>query len=221
MTRTLHEKRIESEKIITEAFKRFQNLGIAFSGGSDSLVLLNLILPYDAKIKVLFVNTYDQFPETYRFIGETRRENNLNLFEFKAERNRHKEFSKIKEKARRMEICCRYHKIEPFLRGIEKLKLDGVFVGIRASEHEERAKASFFERKKGHTRIHPLLSWTIQNILDFITLYGLKTNLLYEKGYASLGCKRCTKKVKKIVERGGRDKTRETIMRVLREAGYT
>lgn len=221
--KTLDEKIAESNAIIEKAFKRYGKLGIAFSGGTDSLVLLKLVYPYRKDIPVILVDTQDEFPKTLKFVDKTVKEMNLNFHTYKAEENRHKEFRKKfkDDKAAFIETCCNYHKISPLLAGVKDLELDALFVGIRASEHEERRKAGIFEPKTGHYRVHPLHAWTIFDILNFVNQYGIECNPLYSEGFVSLGCQFCTEKSPVLMERGGRDKTRESIMKALRSAGYT
>jgi 3'-phosphoadenosine 5'-phosphosulfate sulfotransferase (PAPS reductase)/FAD synthetase len=60
----------QAETIIEEAVKRFKKIGLAFSGGSDSVAILSLTLPFKWDIPVLFVNTNYQFPETYGEVVE-------------------------------------------------------------------------------------------------------------------------------------------------------
>jgi len=216
----------KSNEIIEEALRRYKKIGVAFSGGTDSLVLLHLVLAYKPDIPVIFVNTYHQFPETYEFVREIKEKWNLNLYEFKAERNRYVEFKEKYGDSKDFYIqCCLYHKIQPLLNGIKELGLDALFVGIRGVEHEERAKEKVFSPRDNppHTRVHPLLHWTRQNVLDYVMFYDLPTNPLYRIGYTSLGCFPCTQPNPDPSkhERFGRARVREAHMRVLREAGYT
>jgi len=213
-------------EIIETAYEKFKHLGVAFSGGSDSLVVLDLVYNYDPRVKVLFVNTLNQFPETYDYIERIKRMYCLNLVEVKPPENRALEIlEKGNYSPEAIFECCNYHKIQPFLKGIKQLGLDGIFVGIRRVEHEERAKETYFSPRKNppHTRIHPILDWSRDDVLDYISFYNLPTNPLYDKGYTSLGCVHCTKPNPNpdVHERLGRDQRRERIQKVLREAGYT
>jgi len=215
-----------SNQIIEEAFRRFKRLGVGFSGGSDSLVLLDLVRQYKPDIPVLFVDTYHQFPETYQFIEKIRKEWSLNLHVFRAKENKFVEFKvKYGDTEDFYRECCLYHKINPLLRGIEALGLDALFVGIRAVEHEERAKEKVFSKRTNppHFRVHPLLHWSREDILEYLAFYNLPTNPLYQIGYTSLGCFPCTQPNPDPSkhERFGRARKRELIMKVLREAGYT
>src|SRR3989338_9277173 len=65
------EQKIErSREIIKEALERYKNIGMGFSGGTDSLVLLHLILQLKKEIPVVFVDTQHEFPETYEFVNK-------------------------------------------------------------------------------------------------------------------------------------------------------
>ncbi|MDP1689790.1 MAG: phosphoadenosine phosphosulfate reductase family protein, partial [bacterium] len=123
------------------------------------------------------------------------------------------------------EICCGYHKIAPMMKAIGDLGLDAFFVGLRGVEHEERAKEQFFSPRTNpsHIRVHPLLFWRKDDILDYVKKFNVECNPIYAKGYTSLGCVVCTEKNTdpNAHERAGRGKVREEIMKRLRDLGYT
>ena len=65
----LDEKVAKAKEIIKEALEKYGSVGIGFSGGTDSLILLHLALPMiSEKNPIIFVNTGHQFQETYNFI---------------------------------------------------------------------------------------------------------------------------------------------------------
>lgn len=223
----LEEKVKKSQEIIKEAAERYKKVGVGFSGGTDSVVLMHLALPICSKnVPVVFVNTYHQFPKTYDYIEELRKEWDLqNFHEVKAPENK---FEPMKEKfgfktAEFTEICCGYHKIAPLMKAIEDFGLDAFMTGIRGVEHEERAKETIFSPRKTHIRVHPLLFWTQEDILKYVKENNIKTNPLYVEGYTSLGCTHCTEKNLEpgAHERAGRGEVREKIMERLRELGYS
>jgi phosphoadenosine phosphosulfate reductase len=122
--------------------------------------------------------------------------------------------------------CCNYHKISPMMKAIGDFGFDAFFVGLRGVEHEERAKEVFFSPRHNpeHIRIHPLLFWRKDDVLEYVyKKYKIKCNPLYAKGYTSLGCTICTSinKDPNAHERAGRGVVRETIMKRLRDLGYT
>ena len=226
---SLNEKIEKSLEILREAKEKYKNIGIGFSGGSDSLVLLHLALKvFPTNMPVLFSDTQHDHPETYEFLKKVIKEWNLtNFHSFKANSDKVKEFiDKYGLKTPEFtEICCEFHKIEPMRRGVDSLKLDALITGIRGVEHEERAKESIFSPRTSpkHMRVHPLLFWKPAEVLEYIQQNKIECNPLYAQGYTSLGCMECTSLNTDPTahERAGRGIARETIMSRLRALGYS
>lgn len=220
-------KKVEkSKEVIKEALKKYKKLGLGFSGGTDSLVLLHLTLQLTKDIPVVFSNTRQEFPIIEKFIKEVIKDWNIKEFhEVKADENRLHEFIEkygLKTPEFTKE-CCDYHKISPMMKAISNLGFDAFLVGLRGVEHEERAKEVFFSPRENHVRVHPLLFWRQKDVLDYVKENNIKTNPLYSKGFTSLGCTICTEKNldPNAHERAGRGKVREEIMKQLRDLGYT
>ena len=226
---SLNEKIEKSLEILREAKEKYKNIGIGFSGGSDSLVLLHLALKvFPTNMPVLFSDTQHDHPETYEFLKKVIKEWNLtNFHSFKANSDKVKEFiDKYGLKTPEFtEICCEFHKIEPMRRGVDSLKLDALITGIRGVEHEERAKESIFSPRTSpkHMRVHPLLFWKPAEVLEYVKQNKIECNPLYAQGYTSLGCMECTSLNTDPTahERAGRGIARETIMSRLRALGYS
>ncbi|GAG33503.1 unnamed protein product, partial [marine sediment metagenome] len=115
------------------------------------------------------------------------------------------------------------HKIAPLMQGITDLGFDAFLAGIRGVEHEERAKETIFSPRENHIRVHPLLFWRSEDVLEYAKKNDLECNPLYAEGYTSLGCVACTDKNldPNAHERAGRGEVREKIMERLRNLGYT
>lgn len=215
-----------SVEIIKQALAKYPRIGLGFSGGTDSLVLLHLALPIiPENTPIVFVNTGHQFPETYQFIEKVKREWGLkNFIEVKPEKDRLQEFiDKLGSKTPEFTTtCCHYHKIAPMIKAIKDLNLEAFIAGIRGVEHEERAKEKIFSPRENHTRVHPLLFWRREDVLDYVKMKNIECNPLYSQGYTSLGCIYCTEKNidPDAHERAGRGTVREEIMKRLRDLGY-
>ncbi|MAG10917.1 hypothetical protein CMI44_01230 [Candidatus Pacearchaeota archaeon] len=225
---SLDEKIEKSKEIIKEAIEKYSKVGMGFSGGTDSLILLHLILQVKPNMPVVFVDTQHDAPETYAFIDKIRREWQLvDYHAVMAEKDKVKEFTD--EHGLRTpvftETCCHYHKITPMMKAIGDKNFDAFFVGLRGVEHEERAKESIFSPRQNpaHIRVHPIIFWRREDVLDFVKKFNLECNPLYKQGFTSLGCVECTDKNldPDMHERAGRGEVRETIMERLRELGYT
>lgn len=224
----LNEKIKKSKEIIQEAIKKYPKIGLGFSGGTDSLILLKLVLEVKKGIPIIFVDTQHDAPETYAFIDKIRREWGLTDFSaVMAEEDKVKEFIEVHglRTPKFTETCCAYHKIAPMMRAIKERGFDAFFVGLRGVEHEERAKEKIFSPRYNpdHIRVHPLIFWKRDDVMEYIKKHNLECNPLYKQGYTSLGCVECTDKNPNpgMHERAGRGEVRETIMQKLRELGYT
>jgi phosphoadenosine phosphosulfate reductase len=223
----LEEKIAKSREIIKEALAKYPKVGLGFSGGTDSLVLLHVAKPViPADLPIIFVNTRLQFQKTYDFIEKIKKDWDIkNFIEVKPEKERLQEFiDKFGSKtAEFTAVCCNYHKISPLMKAIKDLGLQAFIAGIRGVEHEERAKETIFSPRETHFRVHPLLFWKRQDVLDYVKIKGIESNPLYKEGYTSLGCEYCTDKNPnpEMHERAGRGQTREEVMEKLREMGYT
>jgi len=224
-----HKEKIQkSKEIIQEAFLKYKRIGIGFSGGTDSLVLLHLTLKLKPDIPVVFIDTIRDFPENYQFVEETRQKLGIqNFIIVRQDKDRFDEFAeKYGYKTPEfMTGYCNDHKIVPMIRAINYFGFDAFIVGLRGVEHEERAQEVLFSVRHNpdHFRVHPLLFWKREDIMAYVKENHLICNPLYAKGYKSLGCTICSAVVDdpNAHERAGRGIVRETIMKKLRELGYT
>ena len=223
------EKKIKKTKeIISVAIKKYKNVGIGFSGGSDSEVLLHISLKLYPDIPVLFVDTRYEFPETISYVEKIR--NEWNIGSLTTARATTDIADKLTRKYGKgtpkftLEFN-NHHKIQPLVNGIKNLHLNAFIAGIRGVEHEERAKETIFSPRKNppHVRVHPILFWTRLDVREYLTKNRLPHNPLYDKGYTSLGSTLDTtpNKDPSMHERAGRGIARERIMKTLRALGYT
>jgi 3'-phosphoadenosine 5'-phosphosulfate sulfotransferase (PAPS reductase)/FAD synthetase len=174
---------------------------VCFSGGKDStamlLRMLELKLPID---KIVFADSYFEFPELYEYIKKI--ENHINIkieiiyprknFEewFYGKSTRGKSEGQVRGFPLRKFPCywSREVKIEPLQR-IAK-KGDKLFIGIAYDELERRSK-------KYKNLYYPLVDWkwTEQDCIDYLNKKGL-FNPLYVN-FDRLGCYFCPKQNEK------------------------
>ncbi|MFQ5334498.1 MAG: phosphoadenosine phosphosulfate reductase family protein, partial [Flavobacteriales bacterium] len=79
--------------------------------------------------------------------------------------------------------------------------------GIRADQSANRNEMAEEEQAPHATlRYHPMLRWTGKMIYDYINKFNLPRHPLDEKGYHSIGCEPCTRRmdVQNDSDRGGR-----------------
>ena len=225
---SLESKIKKTKEIITQALKKYKNVGLGFSGGGDSEVLLHIGLKLNPDMPILFVDTRYEFPETIPFVEKIRNEwsiGSLTIVRATTDIVKKLMIRYGKGTPKFTLEFNKHHKIQPLVNGIKNLQLDAFISGIRGVEHEERAKESIFSPRKDprHVRVHPKLFWTQIDVRKYLEKNGLPHNPLYDKGYTSLGSTLDTtpNKDPSMHERAGRGVARERIMKTLRALGYT
>jgi phosphoadenosine phosphosulfate reductase len=224
---SLEEKIEKSKEVIQEAITRFRNPCLGFSGGTDSLVALHMALQLKPDLPIMFVDTIREFPENYRFVQEVREKWGIQSFVVvRRDKDRYEEYaSKLGYKSPEFMVeYCNDHKILPLLDGIRRFNFDAMIAGLRGVEHEERAQESFFSPRHNpeHFRVHPILFWKREDIMEYVKKNEITCNPLYAQGYTSLGCTVCSavNTDPNAHERAGRGLVRETVMKRLRALGY-
>lgn len=164
---------------------------------SHSLVLLHMLSCIDKNIPVVFINTGYHFPETITFRDQIINSFGLtNLIDVTSEMPK----SLQKGKGGRLlfasdpDYCCYVNKTEPLN---NLLRSYDVWInGVRADQSDVR-KAMQIEQEAPNntTRFHPMLDWTSKMIYDYRKKHHLPAHPLEEKGYLSIGCEPCTRKI--------------------------
>lgn len=217
----LEKKITKSKKIISRALEKFEKdkIVIAWTGGKDSTVVLHLVKEIcggKIPLKVFFNDSSLEFPEVLEFVKRISDEWSLDLIWMKHAKD-------DLEKLRRTPNArlAREAKIRAIKRGIREHKIEAYIVGIRHDEHQARAKEVPFSERRDHTRVHPILHFTEDDIWEYIKRFKVPYVSLYDKGYRSLGEAPFTRPVDgRGRERSGRGKDKEKIMRRLRTLGY-
>ena len=184
--------------------KRLDIFHVAFSGGKDSAVLLDLVkkaLPKDSFV-VIFGDTGMEFPDTYETVEHMKRQCEADGTPFYISRSHFEPDESWKlfgPPARVLRWCCSVHKSTP-----QTLKMREItgkdnyigmdFVGVRAHESITRSKydyENFGKKQRGQYSYNPILEWTSAEIWAYIFTNSLYINNAYKKGNARAGCLFC------------------------------
>lgn len=195
-------------KKIVKEYEKFKDkldiFHVAFSGGKDSAVLLDLVkkgLPKGSFV-VIFGDTGMEFPDTYITVEETKKQCETDGTPFYIARSHFDPKDSWKlfgPPARVLRWCCSVHKSTPQTLKMREItgKDDYIgmdFVGVRAHESLARSKYDYEnlgKKQRGQYSFNPILEWTSAEIWSYIFLNHLNINAAYKKGNSRAGCLLC------------------------------
>jgi phosphoadenosine phosphosulfate reductase len=158
--------------------------------------LLHIISEIDKTIPVYFINTGFLFAETVSYKDEIAELLGLNVVDTVPliPKNLQKDLAGNLFFTSDPDYCCYLNKIQPL---DPVLAENDVWInGVRADQTEVRSKMKVeAESKYGVIRFHPMLDWSKQEIFRYLKEHQLPHHPLDDKGYMSIGCEPCTRKI--------------------------
>ena len=182
-----------------EAYKG--RIALSSSLSIEDQTLTDIIANKDKNARIFTLDTGRLFPETYQLIDKTNlsygiqievffpdyhevqrmvREEGINLF-----------YNSIESRHR----CCKIRKLEPLARAFQGL--DVWICGLRREQSITRHDMQVVEWDEIHQliKVNPLISWTEQQVWDYIRQHHVPYNKLHNQGYPSIGCEPCTRAI--------------------------
>jgi len=92
--------------------------------------------------------------------------------------------------------CCGIRKVVPLNRALQGA--DAWLTGQRQAQSVTRVHLPFSEQdqQRGIAKYNPIFDWSEVEVWAYILRFHIPYNLLYLKGYPSIGCEPCTRPVK-------------------------
>lgn len=199
------------EQLVQETIKKIYNTFIeyqdkvdvfyvAFSGGKDSVVALDLVqraLPHNC-FKVLFGDTGMEFPDTYETVEKIKQicaEEKIEFLQAKSKLKPENTWQIFGPPAVTIRWCCSVHKTTPQIMQLrevlQKPDFTGMaFTGVRGDESLSRSEydaISYGGKHSGQYSCHPILEWNTAELFE----NGLTFNNAYKKGNTRAGCLVC------------------------------
>ena len=192
-------------RFIQEQYDKYSKQGFAFvcafSGGKDSLILLDLVAKSLAPSDyyVVFSNTGMELSDTIKAVEHAKKRwPQIRFEEAKCHMDPEESWAEFGPPASRLRWCCSVHKSVPTILLIQKLTGKNskavVFDGVRAEESLRRAKYSEVgEGVKNFLQVncHAILKWSSAEIFVHMLHNDLLLNRAYRYGIYRVGCKVC------------------------------
>ena len=191
-----------AQEVVGYFLKAYQGrIALSSSLSIEDQTLTDIIVTQDKNTRIFTLDTGRLFPETYQLIEKTNmtygikievffpdyhevqrmvREEGINLF-YNSVESRH--------------LCCQIRKLEPLKRAFQGL--DVWICGLRREQSITRQDMQVVEWDEMHQliKVNPLISWTEQQVWDYIKMHSVPYNKLHDRGYPSIGCEPCTRAV--------------------------
>lgn len=198
----------ESIQKVYNTYIEYQNkvdlFYVAFSGGKDSIVALDIVqraLPHD-EFLVLFGDTQMEFPDTYDVIDKIDAWCKSNEIKFERVHSKYEPkdtWNIIGPPAQKMRWCCSVHKTTPQILFLRKITNNPHFrgmamMGVRADESVTRSRydeLNYGTKHQGQYDYYPILDWNSAELFLYIYQHDLIINETYKKGNSRAGCLVC------------------------------
>lgn len=185
---------------IKSKIEGYLNLGKSIFTSSSfqthSIPLLHMISRIDPSIPVYFLNTGYHFPQTIEFRDHIAELLNLNLVNLKPDTPKNMQLDPDGKLlfTSDPDHCCYLNKTQPMEQVL--MYYDVWINGIRAEQNAFRSDMKVEQVAKHNViRFHPLIGWTNKDIYQYRKEFNLPEHPLESKGYFSIGCEPCTRKL--------------------------
>ena len=195
-----------SMDLIRKTYKKYSEdemtFAVAFSGGKDSLVLLDLVARTlsPEKFSVVFSNTGMELSTTLQSVEKAKQHwPSLKFYEAKSHLDPEDSWEEFGPPGRRMRWCCAVHKSVPTILLLREITGNYnikavVFDGVRAEESAARAdrdEISVGAKNINQTNCSPILKWGTSELFIYLLHNNILFNDAYRLGLFRVGCIVC------------------------------
>jgi len=168
-----------------------KKVAVSFSGGKDSLVALDLAYRVGIR-KAVFCDTSVEFDETKEFVKHVEKFYCIDVDTVRAPVTFFEIIKHAGLPSRVLRWCCDVFKFGPLSNYAVQENLHGFVTGLRKKESSKRSNYEDSDKNPlvPVTQINPILSWTDQDIWEYIRTNRLPVNPLYEH-FKRIGCWCC------------------------------
>jgi phosphoadenosine phosphosulfate reductase len=167
-----------------------ENFGedIVMASSFQDAVLLEMTSKVAPNLEIIFLDTKLHFPETLAYMRHCQQTYGLNLRVLEPSVG-------IDEYPCGSEHCCDFRKVAPMNDYVATKS--AWITGLKRIDTPERANAPVvsYDEARGLVKINPLVTWTDDDVDDYVEAHNLPRHPLNFVGYVSIGCAPTTRPV--------------------------
>ncbi len=179
------------------------NEKVTFSSSlsAEDQVITDIIFRNNLDIEIFTLDTGRMFSETYQTLQKTKEKyqkdikvyfpDAIEVEELMTEKGAFSFFDSLENRKE----CCEIRKVKPLKRALKGKTI--WITGIRAEHSQNRTDMVKIEWDQANdlTKIHPLLSWSADQVWSYIKENNVPFNVLHNQGFISIGCQPCTRAI--------------------------
>lgn len=169
--------------------------------GQEDQVITDIVFRGNIPVRIFTIDTGRLFNETYELLERTRAryQQSIKVYfpdaadveEFATERG----INSFYESVENRKECCHIRKVKPLNRALAGAKV--WVTGLRNEQSANRKDMPMIEwdEMRQLYKFNPLINWSYDDVLDYITKFNVPYNKLHDNGFISIGCAPCTRAV--------------------------
>lgn len=182
-----------------EAYKG--KIALSSSLGAEDQVLTDMVVKVDSTTPIFTLDTGRLFSDTYDLISRTSSKYKIKLKVYFPESNEVEEMVNAKgmnlfyNSIEDRKTCCQVRKLRPLKRAFQGL--DAWICGLRADQAVTRVNTQVVEwdELNNMLKINPLVSWSEDDVWEYIKENKVPYNTLHDQNFPSIGCQPCTRAI--------------------------
>ena len=188
---------VQQLQILSERYSG--KIAFSTSFGQEDQVITDMIFKNNIPIEVFTLDTGRLFEETYKVWDKTVQKYGIPIKAYfpdtkQTEKMVHeKGIYSFYDSIENRKECCDIRKVYPLQRALKNVDL--WITGLRAEQSVTRTNLHILEESPSFNTIkfNPLLHWTLEDTIDYLSKNNVPYNELHDKGFISIGCAPCTR----------------------------